>query len=572
MKILFITTSHNGLSQRAFVELSALGHQINLQLATSDAAMEAAVRQYKPELIIAPFLKTAIPPSIWKNVPVLIVHPGIKGDRGPSSLDWAIMDEWEEWGVTILQAAEEMDAGDIWASHNFKMRKVSKSNLYRHEVSQAAMAGLLEAVAKFESGTYTPEPLNYQKPDVKGRLHTQVKTKDRAVEWNETTDSILRKIRAADSNPGVLDDIAGEKVRLFGAHKEGILSGEPGAIIAKRNGAICRATGDGAVWITHLKKHPNGIKLPAALVLGDKLKHVPESSLSPFDNYHGKPTFREIWYEESGSVGYLHFDFYNGAMSTEQCWRLQQALIAAKQRETKVLVLMGGADIWSNGIHLNVIEHAASPAQESWDNIVAMDNLVQEIIETNTHFVISAMQGNAGAGGAILALAADLILARSGIILNPHYKKMGGLYGSEYWTYLLPKRVGSEKAHEIIENCLPMNTAEANAIGFIDEHFGQNIATFCAEVRKRSEEIAGSPAILWLLNEKSKNRERDEAIKPLEHYRSEELSCMRENFFGNDPSYHIARFHFVHKISCTMQPAVEAIEKYSLDNVPSQNS
>ena len=33
-------------------------------------------------------------------------------------------------------------------------------------------------------------------------------------------------------------------------------------------------------------------------------------------------TFREVVYEEEGDVGYLSFDFYNGAMSTAQCYRL----------------------------------------------------------------------------------------------------------------------------------------------------------------------------------------------------------------------------------------------------------
>ena len=50
------------------------------------------------------------------------------------------------------------------------------------------------------------------------------------------------------------------------------------------------------------------------------------------------------------------------------------------------------------------------------------------------------MQGNAGAGGVFLALAADQVWARHGVVLNPHYKNMGNLYGSEYWTYLLPRR------------------------------------------------------------------------------------------------------------------------------------
>jgi putative two-component system hydrogenase maturation factor HypX/HoxX len=35
------------------------------------------------------------------------------------------------------------------------------------------------------------------------------------------------------------------------------------------------------------------------------------------------------------------------------------------------------------------------------------------------------------------------VWARRGVVLNPHYKNMGNLYGSEYWSYLLPRRVGS---------------------------------------------------------------------------------------------------------------------------------
>jgi putative two-component system protein, hydrogenase maturation factor HypX/HoxX len=43
------------------------------------------------------------------------MHPGIKGDRGPSSIDWAIMENSREWGVTALEADAETDAGDIWS-------------------------------------------------------------------------------------------------------------------------------------------------------------------------------------------------------------------------------------------------------------------------------------------------------------------------------------------------------------------------------------------------------------------------------------------------------------------------
>ena len=66
-----------------------------------------------------------------------------------------------------------------------------------------------------------------------------------------------------------------------------------------------------------------------------------------------------------------------------------------------------------------------------------------------SHFVIAGLRGNAGAGGAMLALAADHVYARSGVVLNPHYRSMGDLYGSEYWTYTLPRRVRQRRALEL---------------------------------------------------------------------------------------------------------------------------
>jgi putative two-component system protein, hydrogenase maturation factor HypX/HoxX len=169
MKIVFLTTAHNSLSQRAFVELVDRGHTVIVVIASSEEVMLAAVEREHPDLIVAPMLKKVIPASIWQKYTCIIVHPGIKGDRGPSSLDWAILIGYEEWGVTLLQASAEMDAGDIWASRTFAMRAGSKSHLYRHEVTEAVIQGLLETIAKIESHTFVPEPLDYSRQDVKGR-------------------------------------------------------------------------------------------------------------------------------------------------------------------------------------------------------------------------------------------------------------------------------------------------------------------------------------------------------------------------------------------------------------------
>jgi putative two-component system protein, hydrogenase maturation factor HypX/HoxX len=208
---------------------------------------------------------------------------------------------------------------------------------------------------------------------------------------------------------------------------------------------------------------------------------------------------------------------------------------------------MGGKDFWSNGIHLNVIEAAANPAHESWRNIHAMNDLVRDIITTNSHLVIAAMQGNAAAGGVMLALAADLVYARKGIVLNPHYKGMGNLYGSEYWTYSLPKRVGATRACELTEALLPISTQAAQRIGLLDDAFEQDAASFRHRVRHLAEELAASHCYQHMLREKRHTRQTDENNKPLQAYREEELQQMWRNFFGADRSYHLARKRFVYK-------------------------
>ena len=86
----------------------------------------------------------------------MIVHPGIEGDRGPSALDWAIQSERAEWGVTVLQAEAEMDAGPVWASANFPLRAAKKSSLYRNEVTEAAVQAVLLAVERFAGGEFVP--------------------------------------------------------------------------------------------------------------------------------------------------------------------------------------------------------------------------------------------------------------------------------------------------------------------------------------------------------------------------------------------------------------------------------
>ena len=558
LRILFFVSAHNGLSQRALIALSELGHEVAVRAVDSAGAMEAAVQEHDPELIVCPFLKTVIPESIWAKYRCLIVHPGPKGDRGPSSLDWAIELEAPTWGVTVLEADGELDAGEVWATRSFPMRKAGKSSLYRHEVRHAAIEALIEATGKIAARGVVADAPDSDPTAVTGRARPLMTQDFRAIDWDsDCTDTVLRKIRAGEGHPGVLDSIHGTEFHLFGAHRERMLRGRAGELIAQRDGAICRATVDGAIWITHLKRRDTPtrryFKLPSvcALALGDLDPDLPESSVAVHEPLPADHTYREIVYEERAAVGYLHFDFYNGAMSTDQCRRLRDAYTYARsQSQTSVIVLTGGPDYFSNGIHLNMIEAATNPAAESWRNLNAINDLTRDIIETDSHLVISALGGDAAAGGVPLALAADYVVGRKDIVLNPYYQHMGGLYGSEYWTYLLPRRIGAEMTARLINPPFTsIGALHAVRIGLLDAAFGATLNSFDDHIRHLAERLATDASLENKLARKRHHRTRDENTKPLQSYRREELARSLKCFFGPDPSYHQARRRFVYKLS-----------------------
>jgi len=546
MRLLLLAHSFNSLTQRLWCELGERGHALSLELDISDAVTLEAVAQHAPDLVIAPFLRRAIPERVWRHVPCLIVHPGIPGDRGPAALDWAILERQRQWGVTVLEASAEFDAGDIWASAGFAMRDAAKASLYRDEVADAAVRAVHAALERRSAGGRAT-PLATLDAAVAGRWHPPLRQAERRIDWQaDTTAEALVKLRAADSAPGIADEILGTACHLYDAHAAAPVAGAvPGAWLARDGDSLLRATRDGALWIGQARRVEAGaFKLPA-------LAACPAAAALPLAAPGSADPVR---YREAGGVGYLEFDFYNGAMSTRLCRRLAAALDAAAARPTRVLVLEGGRDFWSNGIHLNVIEAAASPADESWRNIEAIDDVAERIVRIEDKLTVAAVRGNAGAGGAFLALAADRVWMRPGVVLNFHYRNMGNLYGSELWTYTLPRRVGAAAAARIMGERQPLLGRQAAALGLADAAFGADAAAFAAEVAERAARLASARDFAALLEAKRARRVADEATRPLAAYRAAELERMRRSFYGFDTSYHVARHRFVHKAPHSWTP------------------
>lgn len=529
MKILLLCTAFNSQTQAIYTWLKDRGDKVSVSYAISEIQMLEEIEDFSPELILCPFLKAYLPSTIYKNYPTYIFHPGPRGDRGPNALEYALQSHSKKWGVVIFRANEHYDGGDIYAEQDFNVRDTYKASLYRQEIAQASVHALEQFFINLKNNEVTAQLLNPIH-----ELYTQSK---RAIDWSiDSTDEIIEKIHLSDSFPGVLDEILGTSCYLYGAHKEDKFRGNVKEVLAKRDGAICLGTRDGAVWISHLKK-VGGFKLPATYVLKEKLEGIKEERLPLiFDKSY--ETFYELGVEKRDSVAYLCFNFHNGAMSAEQCIRLKYAVEYLKT-ECKVLVLIGGMDFFSNGIHLNILEDSQKQGEDGWSNINAMNDLVRSILYADDIVTVASFGRNAGAGGVFMGMACDFVVAKEGVVLNPHYKTLG-LSGSEYHTYSLPKRVGQKMSEQLLEECLPVSAKKAKALGMVDEVYGHE--DYYEALHQFAKDLYDDDFV-W-----NKQEYLEENESKIEALKEKELEVMYPEFWEKQSAFHSLRQDFIYKM------------------------
>ena len=212
-------------------------------------------------------------------------------------------------------------------------------------------------------------------------------------------------------------------------------------------------------------------------------------------------------------------------------------------------MLSGGNDYFSNGIHLNVIEAADDPAAESWRNLNAIDDLVRDIVETDSHLVISALAGDAAAGGVPLALAADYVLAHEDVVLNPYYRP----HGRPIRLRVLdlppapPDRRHADRAPYAVRRSSPSAPARRPRSDCSTPSWARASRTSRLDVRAFGKRIAHDGLHRARLEDKRRRRAHDERLKRLHAYRSEELADASNASSAPTPAYHEARRRFVFK-------------------------
>ena len=220
-----------------------------------------AITQFKtvqPELCIMAFV-TDIVPMEMINYPILGTiqyHPSLLPvHRGPSSINWPIINGESTTGLTIFWPDNGLDTGPVLMQKTVEITtKETLGDLYFKKLFPLGVEAIIESVELVRSGKAPKIVQDESMATYEGWC----KADDVQVKWEENTSTVFNMIRGADPQPGANTTFNGTKLSLYDAAASSDNTAIPGTVISIGEFGIQISTGDGAVNIGRVRESGSG--------------------------------------------------------------------------------------------------------------------------------------------------------------------------------------------------------------------------------------------------------------------------------------------------------------------------
>ena len=218
---------------------------------------EEAITQFKmvkPELCIMAFV-TDIVPMEMINYPVLGTiqyHPSLLPlHRGPSSINWPIINGESSTGLTIFWPDNGLDTGPVLMQKEVEITtKETLGDLYFKKLFPLGVEAIIKSVELVRSGKAPKIVQDESMATYEGWC----KADDVQVKWGGNTSTVFNMIRGADPQPGANTTFNGTKLSLYDAAASSDNPANPGTVISIDELGIHVSTGDGAVKIGRVRE------------------------------------------------------------------------------------------------------------------------------------------------------------------------------------------------------------------------------------------------------------------------------------------------------------------------------
>lgn len=259
----------------------AVAHQIEVLQPekASDDDFCNQVRIMEPDLIIVVAFGQILKKNLL-DIPewgILNIHASLLPRyRGAAPIQWAILNDDGETGLTVMRMDEGLDTGPILFQREIPILKDETAGQLHDRLSLLAGEVIIEALVRMAKSQIKEIPQD----DSSATYAPKIERRNALIDWKRPAAEISCLIRALDSRPGAFTLLEGGQVKLFASTvvEERGLDGVPGRVVKLTKEAIHVETGQGRIGIREIqypgKKRLSvsdflrGFSLPEGTLLG----------------------------------------------------------------------------------------------------------------------------------------------------------------------------------------------------------------------------------------------------------------------------------------------------------------
>lgn len=236
--------------------------------------------ELSPDLVVVVAYGQILPQAIL-DLPefcCLNVHASLLPKyRGAAPIQWAILNDEPETGVTIMKMDAGLDTGEILTQESTRIAPSDNARTLHDRLSQIGAELLIKTIPDYVSGKLAPR----KQPESEAVYARKITKEDGLMNWGLPARTLWNQVRAFTPWPGAYTYLPFEKQRLlkiWDAEVAGNFQGDPGEILELSPSGIVAGCGINALRILRLQRE-GGRPLTAAdflrghpLSLGQKLE------------------------------------------------------------------------------------------------------------------------------------------------------------------------------------------------------------------------------------------------------------------------------------------------------------
>lgn len=216
------------------------------------------MKSFEPDICAMAYVTLFVPQPII-DMPThgtFQYHPSLLPlHRGPSSINWPIIQGKSKTGLTIFWPDEGLDEGPVLLQKEVEIGPDDTlGSVYFDHLFPMGVDAMVEALDLVKAGNAPRIDQDHSK----STYESWCGKKDAQIDWSKSSSDVYNLIRGTNPQPGAWTIYDGQEIQIYDSASNGDASAQPGTITSIGEDGITVSANDGSLLVKRLK--PKGGK------------------------------------------------------------------------------------------------------------------------------------------------------------------------------------------------------------------------------------------------------------------------------------------------------------------------